>query len=367
MDINDMYHDYAAHASAVYLLTFIQEYVTEHTMPPSSGRSHSSPPFAVPAPRVFVAYAPEDRDVLERLQRDMAAMPGLELWSLEREQFSRDLRRHDEAREAMRSASAVLLIASPVAASSSVIRAQMDLAADYQRPIIVIWAKGEEWESSNPGEWHVEEVLDARTEHYETAQATLVTCLKKYVEAVPPFPKHPRHLSQPRNPYKGVCAFTANDRRDFFGREALVNALANTLEQLVVQEQRGKPPARLLTVLGASGSGKSSVVLAGLLPCLKQGDVFDSQEWIYLDPVIPGTHPLEALAVSLAQQPLLGDVVSLTRALTSDSRRTLHLLARQLVSSSPRKVILFLDQFEEVFTLTDSEEERQHFFALLLS
>src|SRR5260370_20121377 len=138
MDKNDMYHDYAAHASAVYLLTFIQEYVTEHTMPPSSGRSHSSPPFAVPAPRFFVAYAPEDRDVLERLQRDMAAMPGLELWSLEREQFSLDLRRHDEAREAMRSASAVLLIASPVAASSSVIRAQMDLAADYQRPIIVI-------------------------------------------------------------------------------------------------------------------------------------------------------------------------------------------------------------------------------------
>ncbi len=187
------------------------------------------------------------------------------------------------------------------------------------------------------------------------------------MEAVPPFPKHPRHLSQPRNPYKGLCAFTANDRRDFFGREALVNALANTLEQLVVQEQRGKPPARLLTVLGASGSGKSSVVLAGLLPCLKQGDVFDSQEWIYLDPVIPGTHPLEALAVSLAQQPLLGDVVSLTRALTSDSRRTLHLLARQLVSSSPRKVILFLDQFEEVFTLTDSEEERQHFFDLLIT
>jgi hypothetical protein len=105
-----------------------------------------------------------------------------------------------------------------------------------------------------------------------------------------------------------------------------------------------------------------------LLPRLQSGAIGGSQEWIYLDPIVPGVHPLESLAVSLSQQPSLGDVVALHRALTSDALRTLHLLVSQLSGSSDgRKVVLLVDQCEEVFTLTAEEEERQHFFDLLVT
>ncbi len=126
----------------------------------------------------------------------------------------------------------------------------------------------------------------------------------------------------PRNPFKGLNAFTENDSRDFFGRDKLIGALATAVETTLIREQNEGQHARLLAVLGASGSGKSSVVKAGLLPCLRDGRVLNSKEWVYLDPVS---------------------------------------------APSQRKVVLLVDQFEEVFTLTTDEAERRHFFELLVT
>lgn len=321
--------------------------------------------------RVFIAYAPEDGDVVERLHRDLA-LSSVRLWSPERKQLTPDLGQNQEIRAAMRDASMVLLIASLATASSSVIQAQMALAADYDRPVLVFWASGEDWEPPHPKEWRVDVVIDARADRYERACIELVARAKEQGSMVPA-PQAERLLpKEPRNPYKGLHAFTADDTRDFFGREALVGELAATLERMILQEKKGESPSRLLTVLGASGSGKSSVVTAGLLPYLQRQGIADSREWIYLDPMVPGTHPLEELAASLARQPSLGNgvagsVLSLYHALDADSLRSLHLLARQLAGPSSHKVVLFIDQFEEVFTLTASEEERQRFFDLLVT
>ena len=123
----------------------------------------------------------------------------------------------------------------------------------------------------------------------------------------------------PRNPYKGLHAFTEHDTRDFFGRETLIDELATVVETALSREQRGQKEgqyARLLAVIGSSGSGKSSVVMAGLLPCLRDGGVLNSEEWVYLDPVFPGAHPLEVLAVSLAKQLPTRGVVSIHSDLT---------------------------------------------------
>jgi Novel STAND NTPase 1/TIR domain len=321
--------------------------------------------------RVFITYAPEDGDVVERLHRDLA-LSSVRLWSPERKQLTPDLGQNQEVRAAMRDASMVLLIASPATVSSSVMQAQMALAADYARPVLVFWARGEDWEPPHPEEWRADVVIDARADRYERACIELVAhakeqgCMLLSPQAERLLPK------EPRNPYKGLHAFTADDTRDFFGREALVGELAGTLERIILQENKGESPSRLLTVLGASGSGKSSVVMAGLLPYLQRQGIADSREWIYLDPIVPGTHPLEELAATLARQPSLGNgvagsVLSLHHALDADSLRTLHLLARQLAGSSTHKVVLFIDQFEEVFTLTASEEERQRFFDLLVT
>src|SRR5207247_2152913 len=102
-----------------------------------------------------------------------------------------------------------------------------------------------------------------------------------------------------------------DDIRDFFGRERFVDDLTTKLEQILDPEQKGKLQTRLLAVVGASGAGKSSVIFAGLLPRLQSGALHGSQEWIYLDPIAPGTHPLEALAVSLARSMPSGDATFL--------------------------------------------------------
>jgi AAA ATPase domain/TIR domain len=313
---------------------------------------------------VFVAYSPEDRAFVEQLRQDMVPS-GVLLWSLEKGQNTHDLTR-DETRNAMRAVSAVILIASPEASNSRLVKAQLALAADYQRPILVVWARGEDWRASNPGKWRVQEVIDARGSRYEAARNIVLMRLRQGVTALPPFVR-PQPSMESRNPYKGLHAFTRDDAGDFFGREALIEELATTVETMLTLEKKGSPQIRLLPVIGPSGSGKSSVVMAGLLPCLQSGGVFDSEEWIYLDPLFPGTHPLEALAASLAQQFPARSVLSLREDFTSDSVRALHLLACQLVQASQRKVVLVVDQFEEVFTLTTSEEERQHFLDLLIT
>ncbi len=133
--------------------------------------------------------------------------------------------------------------------------------------------------------------------------------------------------SQPRNPYKGLQAFRQEDQRDFFGRDALIDKLTNTLASTLHAELPGKPGARLLAIIGASGSGKSSVMMAGMLPRLQQGWIAGSEAWIYLNPMVPGAHPLESLALTLAERLPERSLHTIRQDLEEDSARGLHQLA----------------------------------------
>jgi TIR domain len=88
-------------------------------------------------------------------------------------------------------------------------------------------------------------------------------------------------------PYRGLQAFDEDHARFFFGRDAVIQQLIETLRQ-----------KRFLAVLGPSGSGKSSVVRAGLLPQLRTGALPASADWRYFV-LKPGAHPREELALSL--------------------------------------------------------------------
>jgi hypothetical protein len=93
-----------------------------------------------------------------------------------------------------------------------------------------------------------------------------------------------------RNPYKGLRPFGELDADDFFGRDAgadLIRSLSS-----------GSAGHRFLTVVGPSGSGKSSAVRAGLLPALRAGAVPGSDRWFYAD-MLPGSRPMEELEASL--------------------------------------------------------------------
>jgi hypothetical protein len=107
--------------------------------------------------------------------------------------------------------------------------------------------------------------------------------------------------------------------------------------------------------------------MAGLLPQLHHSALPGSDKWVYLEPMIPGKHPIEALTLTL--KPLFpnSSFKTLREDLEDDTSRGLYLLAKQLVKERGSKVVLLVDQFEEVFTQTETENERQRFIDLLLT
>ena len=85
------------------------------------------------------------------------------------------------------------------------------------------------------------------------------------------------------NPYKGLQAFQEADADDFYGREALTERLLDRLRE-------AHEFSRFLAVVGPSGSGKSSVVKAGLIPALRRGDIPGSDTWYIVD-MLPSDRP----------------------------------------------------------------------------
>lgn len=162
-------------------------------------------------------------------------------------------------------------------------------------------------------------------------------------------------LPEPENPYKGLRPFQASDSLDFFGREALV---ARLLERLADNHRF----SRFLAVVGPSGSGKSSLVRAGLIPALWQGKLPGSERWFVVD-MLPGARPLDQLEVALmrvAANPV-GD-------LQAQLRRDAHGLLRAadlILPPDATQLVLVIDQFEEMFTLVADETIRAHVLDLL--
>ncbi|QFS42668.1 caspase family protein [Nostoc sphaeroides] len=127
-----------------------------------------------------------------------------------------------------------------------------------------------------------------------------------------------------KNPYRGLYAFELEQAQYFCGRDEAVRTLVSRLAE-----------SRFLAVIGYSGSGKSSLVKAGLLPQLKGDRLPGSSQWAIAS-LTPGEHPLGQLV---------------------------DILARQQQQNKPH--LLFIDQFEEVFTLCQDDEERKAFIRLV--
>ncbi len=169
-----------------------------------------------------------------------------------------------------------------------------------------------------------------------------------------------------RCPYRGLQVFEEEHAEFFFGREALISQLVEKLEPMGVEPQSAAArSAQFLAVLGASGSGKSSLVRAGLVPALRKGAVPGSSEWI-IQVMKPGSHPLEELAARLA--PVVTTSVARLRDELVAYGRALHLAVRRAWSDAPpeQHLVLVVDQFEEVFTLCHDEAERARFIENLL-
>jgi WD40 repeat protein/serine/threonine protein kinase/DNA-binding XRE family transcriptional regulator len=167
-----------------------------------------------------------------------------------------------------------------------------------------------------------------------------------------------RALTSEDNPYKGLRAFGEADTQDFFGREALVT-------QLLVRLSEGGDLARFLTVIGPSGSGKSSLVGAGLVPALRRGGLPGSENWFIVQ-MLPGPHPLEELEAALLRI-AVNPPDSLLTQLREDKRGLLRAVRRCLPDDTSIELVLVIDQFEEVFTLVPDEAARAHLLDSLVT
>jgi WD40 repeat protein/class 3 adenylate cyclase len=147
-------------------------------------------------------------------------------------------------------------------------------------------------------------------------------------------------------PYQGLASFDVDDAPLFFGRERLVADLIARLAG-----------ASLVGVVGSSGSGKSSAVRAGLLPALAAGVLPGSAEWITVA-MRPGEHPMRAL--DLAVIPALPPEVG--RHLPGRSSLLVEVSA---ALPADRRLVIVVDQFEEVFTQTVDETDRNQFLTAL--
>ena len=171
------------------------------------------------------------------------------------------------------------------------------------------------------------------------------------VEGQPPAPGDP--------PYKGLQSFDEADAEHFLGRERLTARLVGRLRD-----------DRFLAVVGASGSGKSSVVRAGLIPALRSGQPLadgglpptGSTRWA-IRLLTPTAHPLDALAVALVGRDAPPDTATALAAQLAADPGALVGAARRLLAAEERpRLLLVIDQFEEVFALARNATERRALF-----
>lgn len=156
------------------------------------------------------------------------------------------------------------------------------------------------------------------------------------------------------NPFKGLRAFHEDDNSDFFGRDRLVADVVRRLDQ----------GERLIGLVGPSGSGKSSVVRAGLIPALRKGAITGSDGWLIAQ-MVPGAHPFAELEVALLRSSL--DAPDSLADQLADPETGILRAALRMIPSDESRLLLVINQLEELFTLVEDDDERGRFLAGLMA
>ncbi|NEP12945.1 MAG: TIR domain-containing protein [Symploca sp. SIO2C1] len=137
----------------------------------------------------------------------------------------------------------------------------------------------------------------------------------------------PKEVNIPECPYPGMLPFSEDDSERFFGRSQEIEGLLGRLRS-----------SSFLTVIGPSGSGKSSLVLAGLIPTLHKSKLLGSGKWA-VRIMRPGATPMSTLKTWLND-----DLTEPTPAITN-----------LLKTHSAERLLLVIDQFEELFTIASQQ------------
>lgn len=283
----------------------------------------------------FISYSHSDRDFAERIARDLRD-DGWDVW-IDFERLSAGELWREKISQSIVQTDTVIVNLSPRAVKSKNVRSEIQIAHGMGKRILPVMSEPcidllDDYEETR---WLTElHILDFEREGYNYAYAQLLSTLRQAV----PIPC----------PFKGLEAFQPTDSDYFFGREKLVDEMIRRLN---------RPTAdRFLAIVGPSGSGKSSLVRAGLIHSLRKGDIPGAETW----PIAiftPGPRPIEALATRL--RPALGVERPLATVMDElqDNPDGLHLLAEEYLgdAAATARLVLVVDQFEEIFTLAEPE------------
>ena len=159
------------------------------------------------------------------------------------------------------------------------------------------------------------------------------------------------------NPFKGLRAFQEADADEFRGRDRLVDRLLDRM-------RAEGPEGRFVAAVGPSGSGKSSVVRAGLIPRVRRGALPGSDRW-FITTMAPGADPFDELEAALNRISAVP-----TAGLSEQMRggpRGIARTVKAVMQDPDAEVLVVVDQLEELFTLVDDESLRHRFLDALLT
>jgi hypothetical protein len=305
---------------------------------------------------IFVSYSSRDHAVADQLVEQLRA-EGFASFFLDVDPedgiaVGRNWER--ELYAGLQRADVVIFLASSASVRSPWNAAEIGLARSLGKPVLPVQLE--------PGAVHAllgdVQSLDA-THVGEEGMHTVVAGLVDGLRRVGVDPSETFAWDPARSPYPGLAPFTVDDAAVFFGRDPEVDQLVELL-----QATPARGGGRFVAIVGPSGSGKSSLLRAGLLPrLLRRRDT-----WVVLPPFSPGAHPMRRLAQSLAaafaERHRPCEVDELEAALAQPDG--LGHLVGELAELGPEgaKVLVVVDQAEELLTQTGAHEEERFLWAI---
>lgn len=159
-------------------------------------------------------------------------------------------------------------------------------------------------------------------------------------------------INSTNSPFVGLRPFESTESELFFGREEQIRSLLNKLHE-----------TRFVAVVGSSGSGKSSLVKAGLIPALKAGFLNSNDHW-YISSFRPGNRPMYYLAKGLKKTfSLTSEVDAIEKDIQLEGVDAILEAVQPLLNEKKSNFLILVDQFEELFThFSDDQEQSSNIF-----
>jgi predicted AAA+ superfamily ATPase len=304
---------------------------------------------------LFISHSSSDREAAQRLAERLQA-EGFAALFLDFDPEQGIPAGHNWERELyaqLRKADAVIFLASAASVASRWCFLEVGLARSLGKPVFPL---------SLNGDTRLELLADTQwvdLAEGEQAYARLLKALRQAgLNPADSFAWNPT-----RRPYPGLQPFAPEDAAVYFGRDHEIERLLELVQSTL---QRGVA-GRLVAIVGPSGSGKSSLVRAGMLPRLEKL----KEQWVVVPPVLPGQRPTRNLARSLSRafsaRGHERSTAELERHLGSGPAALAELageLAEIMGGDDEPNVLLVIDQAEELITRS-GEREQQLFLGLL--